>query len=54
MPLVLAVSLLLWAFDIEPALDSTGAKIIPDPDQYTRDFVFEPERFPAANQSWTK
>lgn len=45
--LFLAMSRLLWAFDIQPTLDSNGANIMPDPDEFTQGFVVEPERFPA-------
>lgn len=44
--LFLAMSRLLRAFDIEPALDSDGEKILPDADQYTQGFVVEPLPFP--------
>ena len=45
--LFLAMSRLLWAFDIEPALDSNNTKIMPDPDKYTQGFLVELEPFPA-------
>lgn len=45
--LFLAMSCLLWAFDIEPALDSNSEKITPNPDEYTQGFVVEPLLFHA-------
>jgi hypothetical protein len=41
------MSRILWAFNIEPALDDQGKPIIPDPDRLTQGFVCMPEEFPA-------
>lgn len=45
--LFLAMSRILWAFNIEPALDATGKPILPDPDRLTQGFVCMPEGYPA-------
>ncbi|RJE21071.1 to cytochrome p450 [Aspergillus sclerotialis] len=46
--LFLAMSRILWAFDIAPALDPvTKGPIIPDPDRLTQGFVCMPEEYPA-------
>lgn len=45
--LFLGMSRILWAFNIEPALDDQGKPIIPDPDRLTQGFVCMPEEFPA-------
>lgn len=45
--LYLAMSRLLWAFDIEPAVDADGNRIMPDPDDLTQGFVCAPAEFPA-------
>lgn len=45
--LFLGMSRILWAFNIEPALDRTGKPILPDPDRLTQGFVCMPEEFPA-------
>ncbi|EAS33915.3 cytochrome P450 [Coccidioides immitis RS] len=45
--LFLGMSRILWAFNIEPASDSQGRPIIPDPDRLTQGFVCMPEEFPA-------
>ncbi|KAH7146631.1 cytochrome P450 [Dactylonectria estremocensis] len=45
--LFLGMSRLLWAFDIEPSLDSDGKPILPDPDRLTQGFVCMPQEFPA-------
>ena len=43
--LFLAIARLLWGFNIEPALDLDGTKIMPDPDKYTQGFVIQPEPY---------
>lgn len=45
--LFLGISRILWAFNIEPALDQQGQPILPDPDNLTQGFVCLPEEFPA-------
>jgi hypothetical protein len=45
--LFLGMSRLLWAFNIEPALDGKGNPILPDSDRLTQGFVCMPEEFPA-------
>lgn len=46
--LFLAMSRILWAFDIAPALDETTKEpILPDPDRLTQGFVCMPEEYPA-------
>lgn len=45
--LFLGISRMLWAFNIEPALDEAGEPILPDPDKLTQGFVCMPEEFPA-------
>nr|WGZ60618.1 cytochrome P450 [Fusarium tricinctum] len=45
--LFLGMSRILWAFNIEPALDKEGNPILPDPDKLTQGFVCMPEEFPA-------
>lgn len=45
--LFLGMSRVLWAFNIDPALDDQGKPIIPDPDRLTQGFVCMPEEFPA-------
>ncbi|KAJ5634636.1 hypothetical protein N7528_002478 [Penicillium herquei] len=45
--LFLAMSRILWAFNIEPVLDGKGQPILPDPDLLTQGFVCMPEEFPA-------
>ncbi|KAB5578068.1 putative cytochrome P450 oxidoreductase [Coniochaeta sp. 2T2.1] len=45
--LFLGMSRILWAFNIEPALDNQGKPIIPDQDKLTQGFVCMPEEFPA-------
>lgn len=45
--LFLAMSRILWAFDIRPALDNKGKAIIPEQDRLTQGFVCMPEEFRA-------
>ena len=45
--LFLGVSRLLWGFNIEPAVDTDGVQIIPDPEKYTQGFLVMPESFQA-------
>ncbi|CEF87210.1 hypothetical protein FGSG_11389 [Fusarium graminearum PH-1] len=45
--LFLGMSRILWAFNIEPALDEMGRPILPDPDKLTQGFVCMAEEFPA-------
>ncbi|OQD76085.1 hypothetical protein PENDEC_c005G00753 [Penicillium decumbens] len=45
--LFLGMSRILWAFQVEPALDDKGRPILPDPDRLTQGFVCMPEEFPA-------
>lgn len=46
--LFLAMSRMLWAFDIAPAIDpKTNLPIIPDQERLTQGFVCMPEEFPA-------
>jgi cytochrome P450 len=45
--LFLGMSRMLWAFNIESALDERGDPIIPDPEQLTQGFVCMPEEFSA-------
>ncbi|EEA28673.1 hypothetical protein EYB25_000407 [Talaromyces marneffei] len=45
--LFLAISRIMWAFDVEPALDKNGQQILPDPDRLTQGFVCMPEEYPA-------
>lgn len=46
--LLLAVSRLLWAFNIDKAVDDAGNEIVPDPDELTQGFVLHPVHFPAS------
>lgn len=43
----LAMSRILWGFDITPAKDEKGQDILPDPDKLTQGFVCMPEPFEA-------
>lgn len=43
--LFLAISRILWAFEIKPKMDSNGKPILPDPERYTQGFVCMPEPF---------
>lgn len=43
--LLFAVSRLLWAFNIEKALDSEGKEVVPDPEKLTPGFLVHPEPF---------
>lgn len=45
--LFLGIARILWAFDISPAVDDAGNKIIPDQDRLTQGFVCMPEEYPA-------
>lgn len=45
--LFLGISRILSAFNIEPAVDSSGNKILPDQEKLTQGFVCMPEEFPA-------
>ncbi|KAJ4387826.1 hypothetical protein N0V93_008429 [Gnomoniopsis smithogilvyi] len=44
----LAVSRLLWAFNIDKALDDDGREVVPDPERLTQGFILHPEPFPAS------
>lgn len=43
--LFLAISRMLWAFDIKPKKDAQGNPILPDPEKLTQGFVCMPEPF---------
>ncbi|KAF2198327.1 cytochrome P450 [Delitschia confertaspora ATCC 74209] len=43
--LFLAISRMLWAFDIKPKLDKYGKAILPDPEKLTQGFVCMPVEF---------
>jgi cytochrome P450 len=43
--LFLAISRILWAFDIKPKKDAQGNPIMPDPEKLTQGFVCMPEPF---------
>lgn len=43
--LFLGISRLLWGFDTEPAVNTDGVQIIPDPEKYTQGFLVMPEPF---------
>ena len=45
--LFLAISRILWAFDITPAEDGDGKPVIPDQEKLTQGFVCMPEEYPA-------
>jgi cytochrome P450 len=45
--LFLAVSRILWAFDIRPAVDEKGQEIMPEQEKLTQGFVFMPEPYKA-------
>lgn len=45
--LFLAISRILWGFDITPALDNQGKPILPDTEKLTQGFVCMPEEFRA-------
>lgn len=45
--LLFAVSRLLWAFNIDKALDGEGNEVVPDPEKLTQGFILQPEPFPA-------
>lgn len=45
--LFLAISRILWAFEIRPKKDAQGRPILPDPEKYTQGFVCMPEEFEA-------
>jgi len=38
---------MVWAFNVEPALDEKGQQILPDADRLTQGFVCMPEEYPA-------
>ena len=46
--LFLAMSRILWAFDITPPLDAQGKPIIPDQEKLTQGFVCMPEEYSAS------
>ncbi|KAK3711990.1 hypothetical protein LTR37_009302 [Vermiconidia calcicola] len=43
--LFLGIARVLWAFDVTPALDASGEKIIPDQERLTQGFVCMPEEY---------
>ena len=43
--LFLAISRILWAFEIKPKMDAQGNPILPDSEKYTQGFVCMPEPF---------
>jgi len=43
--LFLAISRILWAFEIRPKMDAQDRPILPDADKYTQGFVCMPEEF---------
>lgn len=43
--LFLAISRILWAFDIKPEIDENGNPILPDQDKLTQGFVAMPEKY---------
>lgn len=45
--LLLGIARILWAFNIEPAVDGNGNPIIPDADNLTQGFVCMPVEYPA-------
>ncbi|KAJ4415597.1 hypothetical protein N0V82_007231 [Gnomoniopsis sp. IMI 355080] len=45
--LLLAMSRLLWAFNIDKALDDKGREVLPDPENLTQGLIVHPEPFPA-------
>ncbi|KAK1623551.1 cytochrome P450 [Colletotrichum phormii] len=45
--LFLSISRLLWAFDLEKAVDAEGVEITPDADDLTDGFLVQPRPFPA-------
>ncbi len=45
--LFLAISRILWAFDITPVEDENGSPIIPDQERLTQGFVCMPEEYRA-------
>ena len=45
--LFLAISRILWGFDIKPKIGKDGKPILPDPERYTQGFVCMPEVFEA-------
>jgi cytochrome P450 len=44
--LFLAISRLMWAFDITPVKDEKGADVLPDPEDYIEGLVIGPKPFP--------
>ena len=45
--LFLAISRMLWAFDIKPPKDSNGESVLPDPAKLTQGLFVLPEKFEA-------
>ncbi|KAI3393066.1 hypothetical protein diail_4775 [Diaporthe ilicicola] len=45
--LFLSISRLLWAFNIEKAVDAQGIEIVPDQDELTEGVLVQPKPFPA-------
>ncbi|KAF4830407.1 Cytochrome P450 monooxygenase yanC [Colletotrichum tropicale] len=45
--LFLSISRLLWAFNLDRAVDDTGAEIVPDADNLIDGFLVQPRPFPA-------
>lgn len=44
--LFLGISRMLWAFDIQPAIDqTTGQVLMPDPEKLTQGFACMPEPY---------
>lgn len=45
--LFLGIARLLWAFNLEKAIDAQGHEIVPDPDELSQGFLVHPKDFPA-------
>ncbi|KAK7748123.1 hypothetical protein SLS53_001377 [Cytospora paraplurivora] len=45
--LFLVIARLLWAFNLEKAVDARGQEIVPDPDELIQGFLVQPKPFPA-------
>lgn len=45
--LFLGIARLLWAFNIERAVDANGHEVVPDPNELTQGFIVHPKPFPA-------
>ena len=45
--LFLGIARMLWAFNLEKAVDAEGHEVVPDPDELSQGFLVHPKPFPA-------